>query len=130
MLIMPVAPDILPTLESELSRFAHRPDPWAAGQQLLPLHRPSHIKVPDLITLLPSPAFPLQHNSSNLNSYLHILNFIMAKSAALEKFESIFPTLVEDVLAHSKSYGLPQQALDWFKNVSRPSLHVRTQLTS
>ncbi|KFY14874.1 hypothetical protein V492_02358 [Pseudogymnoascus sp. VKM F-4246] len=39
----------------------------------------------------------------------------MAKSAALEKFESIFPTLVEDVLAHSKSYGLPQQALDWFK---------------
>lgn len=31
MLIMPVAPDILPTLESELSRFAHRPNPWAAG---------------------------------------------------------------------------------------------------
>jgi farnesyl diphosphate synthase len=44
----------------------------------------------------------------------------MAKSAALEKFESIFPTLVEDVLAHSKSYNLPQQALDWFKNVRRP----------
>lgn len=44
----------------------------------------------------------------------------MAKSASLEKFESIFPTLVEDVLNHSKSYGLPQQALDWFKNVRRP----------
>ena len=44
----------------------------------------------------------------------------MAKSAALEKFESIFPTLVEDVLAHSKSYNLPQQALDWFKAVSTP----------
>jgi farnesyl diphosphate synthase len=55
----------------------------------------------------------------------------MAKSAALEKFESIFPTLVEDVLAHSKSYNLPQQAMDWFKNVRRPrALHIRTQLTS
>lgn len=43
----------------------------------------------------------------------------MSKSAALEKFESVFPTLVEDLLAHAKSYGLPQNALDWYKNVSR-----------
>jgi len=43
----------------------------------------------------------------------------MSKAAALEKFESIFPTLVEDLLAHAKSYGLPQMALDWYKAVSK-----------
>jgi farnesyl diphosphate synthase len=49
----------------------------------------------------------------------------MSKSPALEKFESVFPQLVEDLLAQSKSYGLPQQALDWFKNVRfMYSLHI------
>lgn len=42
----------------------------------------------------------------------------MAKSAALEKFESVFPKLVEDLLAHSKSYNLPEQALKWYNEVS------------
>jgi farnesyl diphosphate synthase len=49
----------------------------------------------------------------------------MAKSAALEKFESIFPTLVEDLLAHAKSYGLPQIALDWYKAVRKHPMCIR-----
>lgn len=35
----------------------------------------------------------------------------------LKEFESVFPQLVEDVLAHSKQYNLPDNALQWFKNV-------------
>lgn len=41
----------------------------------------------------------------------------MAKSAKLEKFESIFPKLVEDLLDHAKTYNLPDQAVNWFKDV-------------
>ena len=48
----------------------------------------------------------------------------MAKSAALEKFESVFPTLVEDLLAHSKSYNLPEQALKWYKEVCKQRLSI------
>ncbi|KAK4964860.1 Farnesyl pyrophosphate synthetase [Elasticomyces elasticus] len=31
------------------------------------------------------------------------------------EFESVFPQLVEDILAHSKSYGLPKNVLNWFQ---------------
>lgn len=43
----------------------------------------------------------------------------MAKSAALEKFESVFPTLVEDVLAHTKKYNFPVEFQEWYKAVSK-----------
>jgi farnesyl diphosphate synthase len=33
------------------------------------------------------------------------------------EFEAYFPQLVEDLLAHSEEYGLPVQALEWFRNV-------------
>lgn len=36
----------------------------------------------------------------------------------LKEFEAVFPTLVEDLLAHCKQYGLPTQALTWFEKVS------------
>lgn len=39
----------------------------------------------------------------------------MAQITNLMEFESVFPKLVEDLLSQSKSYGLPQQAVDWFK---------------
>lgn len=35
----------------------------------------------------------------------------------LKEFESVFPQLVEDLLAHCKQYSLPDNALVWFKNV-------------
>jgi hypothetical protein len=41
----------------------------------------------------------------------------MAKMTTLKEFESIFPTIVEDLLAHAKQYGAPQMALDWYKAV-------------
>ncbi|KAL0259095.1 Farnesyl pyrophosphate synthetase [Diplodia seriata] len=34
----------------------------------------------------------------------------------LKEFESVFPQLVEDLLAHCKQYSLPDNALVWFKN--------------
>ncbi|PQE08273.1 farnesyl pyrophosphate synthetase protein [Rutstroemia sp. NJR-2017a BVV2] len=42
----------------------------------------------------------------------------MAQTTTLKEFESVFPKLVEDILDHAKSYKLPQQGLDWFKDVS------------
>lgn len=41
----------------------------------------------------------------------------MAKATTLKEFESIFPTLVEDLLAHAKKYEAPEMALDWYKAV-------------
>jgi farnesyl diphosphate synthase len=35
----------------------------------------------------------------------------------LKEFESVFPTLVEDLKAHCTQYNLPKQALDWFEKV-------------
>lgn len=43
----------------------------------------------------------------------------MAKNTTLKEFESVFPKLVEDLVEHSKKYGVPQQALDWYKNVRK-----------
>jgi farnesyl diphosphate synthase len=42
----------------------------------------------------------------------------MAKATTLKEFESVFPTLVEDILAHVKQYGTPQMAMDWYKAVN------------
>lgn len=43
----------------------------------------------------------------------------MAKTTTtLKEFESVFPKLVEDLLAHAQKYNLPQQGQDWLKAVS------------
>ncbi|KAF7945260.1 hypothetical protein EAE96_010038 [Botrytis aclada] len=39
----------------------------------------------------------------------------MAKNTTLKEFESVFPKLVEDLLAHAQKYNLPQQGQDWLK---------------
>lgn len=42
----------------------------------------------------------------------------MAQTTNIKQFESVFPKLKEVLLEHAKSYNLPQQALDWYKQVS------------
>lgn len=34
-----------------------------------------------------------------------------------ESFESVFPSLAQDLLAHAKKYNLPENALQWFEKV-------------
>lgn len=36
----------------------------------------------------------------------------------LKEFEAVFPLLVEDLSQHAKSYGLPENALKWYQEVS------------
>lgn len=52
----------------------------------------------------------------------------MAKMTTLKEFESIFPTIVEDLLTHAKQYGPPQMALDWYKAVRAQNILMRLQL--
>jgi hypothetical protein len=52
----------------------------------------------------------------------------MAKTIALKEFKDVFPVLVEDVIAHTKQYGVPEQALDWYKAVSNLYYHSETLL--
>ncbi|KAI9731930.1 MAG: Farnesyl pyrophosphate synthetase [Cirrosporium novae-zelandiae] len=35
--------------------------------------------------------------------------------ATLKEFESVFPTLVEDLKSHANSYGLPKNASEWYE---------------
>ncbi|MCJ1233892.1 Farnesyl pyrophosphate synthetase [Varicellaria rhodocarpa] len=37
-------------------------------------------------------------------------------SHTLKEFESVFPSLVEDLTVHAQQYGLPHQALEWYHN--------------
>jgi farnesyl diphosphate synthase len=37
----------------------------------------------------------------------------------LKEFESVFPTLVNDMKEHCQKYKLPEQALTWFEKVCR-----------
>ena len=36
----------------------------------------------------------------------------------LKEFEAVFPSLVEDLSQHVKQYGLPEDALKWYQDVS------------
>lgn len=42
----------------------------------------------------------------------------MAQKTTLKEFESVFPKLEEALLAHAKQYGLPEEYLQWYKQVS------------
>lgn len=42
----------------------------------------------------------------------------MASTTSRESFESVFPSLVQDLLAHAKKYNLPENAVQWFEKVS------------
>jgi hypothetical protein len=50
----------------------------------------------------------------------------MDKATALKEFETVFPALVEDIIAHAKQYGVPEQALDWYKAVRHPNYSLET----
>lgn len=39
------------------------------------------------------------------------------KPITLKEFESVFPQLVDDLAEHCKQYGLPDNALQWYKDV-------------
>ena len=43
------------------------------------------------------------------------------KTPVKRDFDQIFPVLMEDLVAHVKEYGVPQDTLDWFKQVGNPS---------
>lgn len=47
----------------------------------------------------------------------------MAKTTTLKEFESVFPKLVEDLLAHAKHYNLPEAFVEWYKAVSVDALY-------
>lgn len=34
-----------------------------------------------------------------------------------KEFEQVFPQLVEDLTAHAKQYGVPSNALEWYRKV-------------
>jgi farnesyl diphosphate synthase len=40
------------------------------------------------------------------------------KIAARKRFEEVFPLLVDELITHLQSINLPQNAIEWFKNVS------------
>jgi farnesyl diphosphate synthase len=42
----------------------------------------------------------------------------MATKTTLKQFESVFPRLVEDILAHAEQYKLPEQFSNWYRAVS------------
>lgn len=39
------------------------------------------------------------------------------KPITLKEFESVFPQLVDDLSQHCQQYGLPDDALQWYKDV-------------
>ena len=45
---------------------------------------------------------------------------IMALTTKRADFEALFPSLVEDLLSDATKYGLPENALQWFKSVILP----------
>ena len=46
-------------------------------------------------------------------------------SSALQKFEAIFPKLVADLSQHAQQFGLPENALKWYEDVSsRPRVFL------
>jgi farnesyl diphosphate synthase len=42
----------------------------------------------------------------------------MAKTTTLQEFEAVFPKLVDDLVAHAEQYGVPTNALEWFRKAS------------
>lgn len=47
----------------------------------------------------------------------------------LADFEKVFHKLVEDLTAHCKQYGYPQNALEWYRTVCYERPHSLISLT-
>ena len=41
----------------------------------------------------------------------------MAQKTNLKEFESVFPKLQQTLVDHAKTFNLPEQAVNWFKQV-------------
>lgn len=41
----------------------------------------------------------------------------MAPSTSRADFESVFPSLAQDLVEHAKKYNMPANALEWFEKV-------------
>lgn len=41
-------------------------------------------------------------------------------SSALKTFETVFPKIIADLSQHAQQYGLPENALKWYEDVSPP----------
>ena len=39
------------------------------------------------------------------------------KQLSIRDFDKIFPTLMDDLVEHAKEYGVPNDTLDWYRNV-------------
>lgn len=46
----------------------------------------------------------------------------------LKDFETVFPTLVNDLKEHCQKYKLPDQALNWFEHVSLSPVSDQTRI--
>lgn len=92
-------------------------------------------KTSSLLLCLPSPSFShfilpsfisvsqfKKMSSENLFTEQQIAS-TQAKIDARKRFESVFPLLVEELTSHLQSINLPQNAIEWFKNVS-PSMDI------
>lgn len=44
-----------------------------------------------------------------------------------KEFEEVFPLLVQDLTNHALQYGLPENALVWFRNVCNHQLHCSSR---
>lgn len=41
----------------------------------------------------------------------------MAQKTTLKDFEAVFPKLEEELVAHAKKYGLPDEYVKWYRQV-------------
>ena len=66
-------------------------------------------------------------NGTNLSSSQSSFTF---KPTTLKEFESVFPSLVEDLTQQCKAYNLPGNALKWFQDVRFLYEHFSSQVSS
>ncbi|KAL8979998.1 MAG: hypothetical protein Q9177_005996 [Variospora cf. flavescens] len=92
---------ILPSDSVRISK-AQFPQP-ATLESLLPL---SHVHWPPAFDSNILPAMGSIENHSE-NTF---------QPVSLKEFESVFPQLVDDLSNHCKQYGLPEDALQWYKD--------------
>lgn len=95
---------LLQIIPSESVRTSKAQLPQTASLELFPINRVHWPPVFDL-------------NVSLTMGSLEQSSDFAFKPVSLKEFESVFPQLVEDLAQHSKQYGLPEEALQWYKDV-------------
>ncbi len=95
---------LLQIIPSESVRTSEAQLPHSASIDIFPINR---VHWPSAFDQNTSPAMGSLEPSSDF----------AFKPISLKEFESVFPQLVEDLAQHSKQYGLPDEALQWYKDV-------------